>query len=43
MLFFPFPGSYCNHHLLPMLAHIGRGYYDHAYDVGQFNQIPMSL
>ncbi|XP_052620011.1 uncharacterized protein LOC111910089 [Lactuca sativa] len=26
-------GSYCNHHFLPMLAHIGRGYYDHAYDV----------
>ncbi|CAH1425411.1 unnamed protein product [Lactuca virosa] len=26
-------GSYCNHHFLPMLAHIGRGYYDHACDV----------
>ncbi|XP_057505337.1 uncharacterized protein LOC130788606 isoform X1 [Actinidia eriantha] len=26
-------GSYCNHYFLQMLAQIGRGYYDAAYDV----------
>ncbi|XP_071715123.1 uncharacterized protein [Rutidosis leptorrhynchoides] len=26
-------GSYCNHYFLQMLAHMGRGYYDAAYDV----------
>lgn len=31
-----FPGSYCNHYFLQMLAHIGRGYYGAAYDAGQF-------
>lgn len=36
---FPFAGSYCNHYFLQMLAHIGRGYYDASYDVGQFHQV----
>ena len=30
-----FTGSYCNHYFLQMLAQIGRGYYDAAYDAGQ--------
>ncbi|KAH7865192.1 hypothetical protein Vadar_003383 [Vaccinium darrowii] len=30
-------GSYCNHYFLQMLAEIGRGYYDAAYDVDSIN------
>lgn len=30
------PGLYCNHYFLQMLAQIGRGYYDAAYDAGEF-------
>ncbi|KAL3511600.1 hypothetical protein ACH5RR_024317 [Cinchona calisaya] len=30
-------GSYCNHYFLQMLAQIGRGYYDAAYDVDSIN------
>nr|XP_043626176.1 von Willebrand factor A domain-containing protein DDB_G0292028-like [Erigeron canadensis] len=30
-------GSYCNHHFLEMLAHIGRGYYDAAYETGSID------
>lgn len=33
---FFFPGSYCNHYFLKMLAEIGRGYYDAAFDMGLF-------
>lgn len=29
-------GTFCNHYFLQMLAMIGRGQYDAAYDVGQF-------
>lgn len=31
-------GSYINQYFLQMLANIGRGHYDSAYDVGQFHQ-----
>ncbi|KAI3455638.1 hypothetical protein Pfo_012301 [Paulownia fortunei] len=30
-------GSYCNHYFLQMLAQIGRGYYDAAFDIGSIN------
>ncbi|KAK6148761.1 hypothetical protein DH2020_016286 [Rehmannia glutinosa] len=30
-------GSYCNHYFLQMLAQIGRGYYDAAFDIGSVN------
>ncbi|XP_073295862.1 uncharacterized protein [Primulina huaijiensis] len=30
-------GSYCNHYFLQMLAQIGRGYYDAAFDVDSVN------
>ncbi|GFP91687.1 von willebrand factor a domain-containing protein ddb_g0292028 [Phtheirospermum japonicum] len=30
-------GSYCNHYFLQMLAQIGRGYYDTAFDIGSVN------
>ncbi|KAL8458724.1 hypothetical protein ACS0TY_036292 [Phlomoides rotata] len=30
-------GSYCNHYFLQMLAQIGRGYYDAAFDLGSIN------
>lgn len=32
-------GSYCNHYFLQMLAHMGRGCHDAAYDVGQFHTL----
>ncbi|KAL2462377.1 inter-alpha-trypsin inhibitor heavy chain-related [Forsythia ovata] len=30
-------GSYCNHYFLKMLAEIGRGYYDAAFDIDSIN------
>ncbi|KAL2243178.1 UNVERIFIED_CONTAM: von Willebrand factor A domain-containing protein 5B1 [Sesamum indicum] len=30
-------GSYCNHYFLQMLAQIGRGYFDAAFDIGSIN------
>ncbi|CAK9179859.1 unnamed protein product [Ilex paraguariensis] len=30
-------GSYCNHYFLQMLAQVGRGYYDAAFDVDSIN------
>ncbi|KAI3521349.1 hypothetical protein L1887_10812 [Cichorium endivia] len=30
-------GSYCNHYFLQMLAHMGRGCYDAAYDIDSIN------
>ncbi|XP_024969876.1 uncharacterized protein LOC112509252 [Cynara cardunculus var. scolymus] len=37
-------GSYCNHYFLQMLAHMGRGCYDAAYDVDSISeQLPKLL
>lgn len=30
------PGTFCNHYFLRMLAMIGRGQYDAAYELGEF-------
>ena len=41
-LYLPFEailGSYCNHYFLRMLASIGKGHYDAAFDTGM-NKLP---